>query len=48
MCVAMLGRYQDLDALPGQLALGIAEESLDLAIGEQDPAVRVDHQHSAR
>ncbi|MNE25629.1 hypothetical protein D3C80_1189630 [compost metagenome] len=39
-------RYQTLDGLTDQLAAGIAEQLVQLRIGEQDAAIGTDHQHA--
>ncbi|MNH01334.1 hypothetical protein D3C79_605510 [compost metagenome] len=39
-------RYQTLDGLTDQLAAGIAEQLVQLRIGQQDEAIGSDHQHA--
>src|SRR5204863_3520820 len=48
MALAQPGGYQELDGLPKQLVARVAEQSLDLAVDEDDLSDAIDHHHAAR
>src|SRR5205814_1792054 len=48
MALAQSGGYKELDGLPKQLVARVAEQSLDLAVDEDDLSGAIDHHHAAR